>query len=258
MVRLLRPLLVAAIALALGSGCRADDDYVMAPPNTNNPPGSGNGGDARTADASDGGDGTLRARVCVVADLRQPQICSPDDNVGVVVSERGTQNQTTTTTSGAFDLQVSGTDVAILEVGVGSSALVPSIVAIDLRDPASTIPVPASRPYLALRQALGPTEPDGTGTIAAYYLDTREAALAGVVVEAPAGAANAPWYDVAGSAPAPWNQEAETGPFGAALLFGVPAGSTTVAAVGPGLEDLSVSGVLVVDDRVTFVTVGQD
>jgi hypothetical protein len=253
---MVRPLLVAAIALALGGGCRADDDYTMVPPG-GGPPGGGNGGDARTADASDGGSGGVRARVCVVTDLRQPQSCAPSNNEGVVVSERGTQNQTTTAAGGAFDLQVSGTDVAILEVGVGSAALVPSIVAIDLRAPASTIPVPASPQLQALRQALGPSEPDGTGTVAAYYLDTSDDALAGAVVEAPAGSANAPWYDIAGSAAAPWTQEAETGPYGAALLFGVPAGSTTVAAVGPGLEDLSVNGVLVVDDRVTFVTVRQ-
>jgi hypothetical protein len=255
---MVRSILVAAIALVLGGGCRADDEYPTVPPGGGGPPGGSNGGDARTADASDGGaDGTVRARVCVVADLRQPQICSPDDNVGVVVSERGTQNQATTTTGGAFELQVTATDVAVLEIGVGSSALVASIVPVDLRDPPPTMPVPAARPFQALRQALGPSEPDGTGTIAAYYLDAREAALPGVVVEAPAGAANAPWYDLAGNTPAPWNQEAETGPFGAALLFGVPAGPAAVGAVGPGLEDLSVSGVLVVDDRVTFVTVGQ-
>lgn len=242
--------LLVVLALA---GCSADDDYPIGGGN-GGPPGQGTRPDAGL-DASDGGVGVLRSRVCVVTDLRQPVSCATRNNVGVVVRELGTQNQTTTGANGFFDLAVTARDVAILEVGTGSAALVPSIVAVDVPRPAETVPVPSAAEYNALVAALGAIVPDGTGVIAEYFLDRSNRPLPGVVIELAGGAQNGPWYDLAGDlSPPPWTTNAETGPYGAALLFGVAAGDAVVPATGPGLEDLTLDGIRVVADRVTFVS----
>jgi hypothetical protein len=238
--------------IALLAGCPAgDDDYIQKPPGPG-PPGNGNGGDAGADAPLDGGSGVVRSRVCVLTDLRQPTSCSPNNNVGVVVRELGTQNQATSGANGAFELTPTATGVAFLEVGTGSTALVPSIVAIDADDAPDTIPVPAAVEYNALRTRLGLNIPDGSGDVVIYFLDRSNRPLPGVTVQVADGSLNEPYYDIA--AGMQWVPGADTGPYGASLVAGVAEGTTTFLATSAELEDLSIAGVRVVEGHVSFVT----
>jgi hypothetical protein len=233
-------------------GCKAEDDYPLQP---NDPNGMGMprpGPDARSAD--DGGvEGAIRGKVCVVPDLRQPEACAATGSKGVVVREAGTTTQTVSGEGGTFELKVAARDVAILEVGVENSALVPSLVPLAVGSARAQAPVPRRAEYEAALEGLTGLPPNGSGTLALYFLKRDGNPLAGVVVDAPEGSINAPLYDVSGSSQQ-WASGGATGPYAASLVVGVPAGTVVVGATGPGGENLGASGVRIADGHVTFVT----
>jgi hypothetical protein len=246
----------AAIAIGMLAGCQAgDDDYVTVPPG-NGPPGEPVVQDAAPDARPDAGDTTsVTSTICVVTDVRVSTQCGPAQ-AGVTVRELGTANQTATRANGSFTLPVTGTGVVVVEIGVGTGALIPSLVPVTLGQVPATLPVASGSQYRALLNRLGPTPSEGAGDVIVYYFDRANLALPGVVVEAASGALNAPFYDVDGAAL--FDETGATGTFGAALILTIPAGATQVTARAESGTDLSLNSVPVADGHLTFTTARSD
>jgi hypothetical protein len=245
-------ILAGVVALAIGAlaGCPAgDDDYTQVPG------GPGGPGEPVIRDASpdgppDGGGATsVTSRVCILTDIRVPTAC-PRVAANVDVREQGTGNQTTTRNDGTFALPVSGTGVVVVEIGVGTGSLVPSLVPVTLGAVPATLPIASGTEYRGLVNRLGAAPSEGAGDVVVYYLGASNLALPGVAAAA-AGAINPPYYDIAGSAQ--FDDVGATGAFGAALLVTLPEGTNQIAATAEDDSDLSLNAP-VAEGHLTFAT----
>jgi hypothetical protein len=257
-VKPVRVLAAAAAMLAgacVAGGCVADDENRPV-----RPPGGGPGGG--TGDAGGGGDGgvdggggdgggqTLNGVVCVVSDLRSPDACpAVAARAGVTVAVRGTATTTVSGADGRFTLSVAGANV-VLDVAGDSQTLVQALVPAVAGGATVNAPVIGAGDWADVLASLDQAVPDGGGAIAVYVRDGNAAAI-GVTFDMVAGSSIAPYYDAGGALS--WAQGGGTGNAGVALLVDVPPGTVTLAGVAPDLRTVTVTGVPVVADGVTFV-----
>lgn len=241
------PRSIFALVIAL-AGCKATTDY---PDHVGGGGGGGGGGaDARVAPDGAGPDaipGGVTGTVCIALDLRTPAACPTLPRAGIAIAAPGAS--ASASAAGAFTIDVGDVTRAVLAIGRGDPALVPSLVPIAVDGTAVIAPVPRRAELVDLEDLLGVTVPDGTGVIAVYVADGTGAAAPGVAVTAPAGTAEIPFYDDGDS----WTEGGATGGAGVALLFGVPAGTTALDASGP-TGAFTVTDVPVEDGHVTFVS----
>lgn len=242
----------AVLALVAAGGC-VDDDRSGLPvrPPGGGGPGSNEGGDATPIDApgSDGGGGEVRGLICVVTDLRSPDVCpAVPAREGVAVAVRGTADATVSDAEGRFTLPV-GTPTVTLDVAGGSATLeratVPAAVGALVH-----APVIGASDWADVLASLDQAVPDGGGAIVVYVSDAG-APASGVAFATIAGSSIAPYYDAGGALA--WAQGTGTGAAGVALLVDVPPGTVTLDGVAPDLRVVAPATVPVAADAITFV-----
>lgn len=245
-------LTAAVVVLVAGGGCVDDDrsGLPVRPPGSGGP-GSGQGGDARLLDAPSGDGGVaLNGLICVVTDLRSPDVCpAVPARGGVSVTVTGTSDGTTSDAEGRFTLPVSGA-VAVLDVAGDSATLERSTIPVGVNGALVHAPVIGVGDWADVLASLDQAVPDGGGAIVVYVSDGGAAAT-GVSFATVAGSSIAPYYD--GGGPLTWVQGGGTGAAGVALFVDVPAGTVTLDGVAPDLRVVSPATVPVVADAVTFV-----
>ena len=246
-----RPWRVTALALVVLAGCPADDEDLPVRPGGGGP-GSGTEGDARTVDAGlDAAGGLeLRGLVCVVADLRAPEACpAVATRQGVNVRVAGAGSLVTSDADGRYTLPIDATPV-VIDTGDGASTLQPTRLRVASTGALVLTPVLTTTTWDAVVNATGAQPSDGSGAVV-VYVDDASGPVAGVVFDAVAGAAVVPFYD--GNGPLAWREAGGTGVAGVALLLDVPAGSLSISATAADQRALTLTGVPVAADKVTFV-----
>jgi hypothetical protein len=246
----------AALLLAVGAltgACAGEEDHGPFRPGGGGGGGGMTGGDARGVDAPALGDGglSLAGQVCVVTDLRVPELCpAVPERVGVAVGVRGTTATATSNDSGVFELQVVATDVT-LDVASGSTALVRSYVPVTVTGTGVNAPAVTQAAFDEAIASLGTVVPDNGGTVVVYVRDG-SAAATGVAFATIEGSSIAPFYDNGGATS--WVQGGGTGLAVVALFVDVPAGEVTIDGVAADSR-VAQATVPVAADTVTFVRV---
>jgi hypothetical protein len=238
--------LVAAVACAA-----PDDDWVV------RPPGGGTGSSGQQVDAArpdggdlDGGTGDLTGVVCVVADLRAPDACpAVAAAAGVLVRALGDPTGATSDASGRFTLAAAGA-VVILDVGSGAATLTRAVVPVANAGAVVHAPVPTRAAWDATVAATGTVVAPGNGAIALYVDTSVGTPAAGVTLDLPAGGVTGPFYDRSGGA---WTAGGGTGPAGVALVLDLPPGSYQLDGGDGAGHTVSLSGVPVAADALTFI-----
>ena len=241
---------VGVVLLGLMVGCTAadDGDWVVRPPGN----GTGGGGgtvDAGVADADgDGGTG-LVGHVCVVTAMENPRACATGAvQSGVAVRRVGDPSGTTTDADGRFTLAVAGS-IVVLEVARGAASLQPSVVPVSNDGTEVVAPVPTVAEWTATLQAAATTVTPGNGSIALYVDTAVGAAAMGVRFDLPASGIAGPFYDDGTG----WTAGVGTGTRGAVLFTDLADGTYTLEGRDADNNTISIVGVPVVPDRVTFV-----
>jgi hypothetical protein len=239
-------LLAASIA---ATGCAGDE-----PPPAGGGGGGATGGGGGRADGGAGrGDagGELRGTLCAGLDLRDPLECPAADLDGISVAALGRSAATTSDESGAFALDLAADADHLLAIGEESAATRDAIAWTgDWRtDDGLLLPTVSQADWDELTNLLSAVEPDGLASIALYIVD-ESGPVSGALVIPPDGTSQPPYYD--GSSPSAWDQFDLTGPFGAALLFEVPAVSSSVQVEVLVDGDSHLVTVRVRPDRLTF------
>lgn len=251
----MRPLIVALTILA--AACAAED-----PPTGPGGGGGGGGGTGGSPDGGsfgDGGSGTgISGRLCIVDDVRIPELCPTVSGIGGVPIE---VNGVTTTSAdnGSFSVASPGGSIAKLRIAFGDDGYRDVVVPIGLSNgTASGLKLPLIREttWQSLLTRASAIEPDNSASIASYFV-RGDFAVTGVEVQAPAGSTTFPIYDRPNDPPDDWAAGALTGPRGAAIMVGVPASNPDVSflVIPPDGAPLTTAGVPVEADALTFVTV---
>lgn len=232
--------LIAAVA----TGCTSGDDWVVRPPGGHGGTGGGSGVDA----GSDGGGGVV-CRLCVVDDLRAPDVCpTTPDARGVRVSVVDGPTVTTTDDSGSFTLPAA-TGSLVLEIA-GTTGVIAATVRVVAGAEPLRVPVVRASSWQPVLDAVSVPSLAGLGAIVIYVDDANGAPHAGVDLTAPPGTAYPVFYDDGGATR--WRTVGGTGVAGVALMLGVPAISQTVIVTAPGANPIELTGVPVQADTVTF------
>lgn len=278
-------LMAAAVVAAAGAvaGCGGDeDDRPWRNPggfggnggNTGgNPDGGGGLGDGGIDDGGGGTDGTgtetdgggsndagpmdtdggvmsLTGQVCVVSDLRQPDACpAVASRIGVTVQVRGTADMAVSGADGRFELAATG--AVVLELG--ALGLERSVVPAAPATPLVNAPVISSQDWQAVLDAIAQVQPDDAGAIVLYVEDAGGAAVSGATMDPIAGSTVVPHYDDGGALA--WRTAGGTGAQGVVLFLDVSPGTVTLDGVAPGPRPVTLAGVPVVADTITFVRV---
>ncbi len=236
---------VVGLGAASATGCTSEDDWVVRPPGGGSGSGSGSGVDA----GSDSGSGLL-GRVCVIDDLRAPDLCpTTADARGVQIHVVGGATVTTTDARGSFTLPAA-TGALVIEVAA-TAGLVAATVRVDVGTGPLQVPVARASSWQETLDSVSVPGLAGLGAIVIYVDDAGGAPLEGATFTAQPGAAYPVFYDDGGAAR--WRTDAGTGVAGVALMLGVPAVTQTVAGAAPGPRAITLTGVPVRADAVTFV-----
>lgn len=249
----MKPVRLLAAVCVLAGACVADDEDRPVRPPGGGPGGTGDaggGGDGGVDGGGDGGGQTLNGVVCVVSDLRSPDVCpAVPARAGVTVAVRGTATTTVSGADGRFTLMTPG-DIVVLDVAGDSAALVQSLVPAVVGGATVNAPVIGAGDWADVLASLDQSVPDGGGAIAVYVRDGNAAAL-GVTFDMVAGSSIAPYYDAGGALS--WAQGGGTGNAGVALLVDVPPGAVSLAGVAPDQRTVTIPLVPVAADGITFV-----
>jgi hypothetical protein len=196
----------------------------------------------------------------VVNDMRVPDECPAASGIGGVSIEVASTGATTTTSDdGSFSIASPGGSVASLRIAFGDDGYRDVLVPVGLTSGSASglqLPLLTDAKWQSLLATIGVIEPDGTASIASYFVNG-DFAVTGVEVIAPAGSSGFPLYDRPNDPPDDWIAGALTGPRGAVLMLGVPASSPTVSflAIPPEGSSITVDDVVVEANALTFVTV---
>ncbi|MBK9031325.1 MAG: hypothetical protein IPL61_08305 [Myxococcales bacterium] len=241
-----------ATAVLASTACTSDDgDWVV------RPPGNGTGTNGRADAGVDSGptgdaNATLVGVVCVVDDLRAPDVCpTVPAAAGVLVRRLGELTGVDSNAVGAFSLPVAD-PIELIEVAVGSTALVPALVPVQNDGAVVHTPTPTVTAWADALADVGASVSDGHGSIALYVETAAGAPASGVVFTQPAGGSLPPFYDLAGVQA--WASGGGTGPAGAVLFVDLLPATYSLTGLAPGGAVVSPS-VQVIADTITFVRV---
>lgn len=274
--------IVAATGAAAGCGAEEDDRPVRNPGGLGGTggmtggatDGGGTTGDSGLVDGSGGGDGmgtdtdgggsndggsmgdggvmSLTGQVCIVSDLRQPDACPAVANrAGVTVRVRGTGASAVSGADGRFAIAASG--AVVLELAEGAVLLESAVVPAAAATPLVNAPVISSQDWQAVLDAIGQVQPDDAGAIVLYVEDAGGAAVSGATMDGVAGSTVVPHYD--DGAALAWRTAGGTGTQGVALFLDVAPGTVTLNGLAPGPLPVTLAGVPVIADAITFVRV---
>ena len=227
-----------ALTLVLVAACGDSGDSNL-PVN----PGGGGGGNIHLPDAAVDLDAStmLSARVCLVADPRQPTACASAGADGFTVMV-GTQ-QATTAADGSFTImKPTGSSLVwrVSGTGIVSSAMPYSATT-------TKIPVIATTTYSDMLAAMNVTVVTGDGAVMLQFQHTGTP-VSGVVASATPTPDSAIYYDGAGINA--WNLDA-TGPYGTVWIPSLVPGTVSVG-YDDGTNQGTVSGLPVFGDTITF------
>lgn len=238
----------AALSLVMLAACAEDRDWVV------RPPGGGTGSQGSPVDAAtssiDAPAGPLDGLVCVVTDLRRPEVCPViPAATDVLVRRAGDLDGARSGADARFLLAVTG-DRVVLDVGADSAALQPSLVPVRHVGSLVHAPVPTAAAWTATVASLDVSAGAGTGAIALYLDEAAGGPAARVTVAPVAGSLAEPFYD--GSSTTAWRTGGGTGALGAVLLVDVPPATYTLELARDAITT-TVPGVPVAADTVTFL-----
>lgn len=244
--------LVGVVLLGLGMiGCTSadDGDWVV------RPPGGGTGSGGVTVDAGgvdgdgDGGSG-LVGHLCVVTGMQTPRACAGlEKQEGVTVRRLGDTTGTLTGNDGVFTLAVSGTPV-VLEVAHDEPLLQASVVPVRNDGTDVEVPVPTAAAWASTLTAAGTTVTPGNGSIALYLQAAPGEVPEDVRFDLPLSGIAGPFYDDDNGG---WTTGVGTGVRGVVLFTDLAEGTYTLQGRDAATTAITIAGVPVVPDRVTFV-----
>lgn len=245
--------LVGVVLLGLGMiGCTSadDGDWVV------RPPGGGTGSGGVTVDAGgvdgdgDGGSG-LMGHLCVVTMMETPTACAGlQKQEGVTVRRLGDATGVLTGDDGVFVLAVTGSPV-VLEAAHDEPLLQASVVPVANDGTDVEVPVPTAAEWAATLATAATTVTPGNGSIALYLKAAPGFVPEGATFDLPAGGTVGPFYDDDGGA---WTAGISTGVRGVVLFTDLPDGTYTLQGRDADNAPITVTGVPVAPDRVTFIS----
>ncbi len=207
------------------------------------PGGGGNGGIA-LADSgveNDGSSSSLNARVCLLADPRQPTVCG-FSGAGELTVTLGSA-MATTAPDGAFTIGKPASTSAVWNVsGTGMQTSVMSL------SDGNSIPALSITTYSDMLNAMNAVASAQTGAIIAQLTKSGVAVSGATVVSTPAPDSLV-YYD--GPSVTEWGVDA-TGPFGIVWISSLTAGTASLL-VDTGGTQTNVTGIPVTAGAITFV-----
>jgi hypothetical protein len=169
----------------------------------------------------------MTGRLCLLSDLRTPNLCPATTGIGGISIEVVGGATTTSADDGSFSVASPGGSIAKLRIAYGGDDYRDVLVPVGLVDGAASglrMPLVTDALWDNLLTTVGVVEPGGSASIISYFVKGSIAAT-GVEVQSPSGTTNFPIYDRPNDPPDDWIAGALTGPRGAAIMVGVPAGS---------------------------------
>lgn len=192
----------------------------------------------------------LNGRLCVVDDLRAPDVC-PD-----VAAARGVTvaladgTEVTTDAHGRFAFPaVTGTQVVTVRA---TASLIASVVPVTADGASVAVPALRATAFADVLAATGQPGLGGLGAIALYVDEAGGGPVTGAVLTPLAGVLAPVFYD---DGPGAWRTAVGTGAAGVALLLGVPLSPQRLDGTAPGGRSVRASGVPIGADALTFVRV---